>query len=153
MAHGESLASPCAAHGDVVAHDATWPRPNAATRRQCSPCAPVRHTAKSLFAVSCPVAHGENKLRRVLPGEHTANIYIFLEFPLQFFFLLYTLTICNYILKFHTIWNSFAIYSQLSAFIFIFPDAVKFELRLSEIVLENYGKIDIHVTKDRKSVV
>ena len=41
----------------------------------------------------------------------------------------------------------FAIFLQLTSFNFIFPDAVKFELRLSEIVEKKYGKNDIHVTQ------
>jgi len=35
----------------------------------------------------------------------------------------------------------FAIFLQLTAFIFIFMDAVKFELQVSEIVGKNIGKM------------
>ena len=41
----------------------------------------------------------------------------------------------------------FAIFLQLTAFNFIFPDAVKFELRLSEIVGKICGKNNFHVTQ------
>ena len=41
----------------------------------------------------------------------------------------------------------FAIFLQLTLFIFIFSVAFKFELRVSEIVGKKYQKIDIHVTQ------
>jgi hypothetical protein len=41
----------------------------------------------------------------------------------------------------------FAIFLQLTLFIFIFPVTFKFELRVSEIVGKKYQKIDIHVTQ------
>jgi len=46
----------------------------------------------------------------------------------------------------------FAIFLQLTAFNFIFLDAVKFELRLSEIVGKIYGKNDIHVTQPSRPI-
>jgi len=56
--------------------------------RQCLPCAAIRHTAKSGFAVC---------LRHT-----TNNLSFFSDFTLQIF-LLYKLIIFNYILKFHKI--------------------------------------------------
>jgi hypothetical protein len=41
----------------------------------------------------------------------------------------------------------FAIFLQLTTFIFIFPDVVKFELRVCEIVGKKYWRNDIHVTQ------
>ena len=41
----------------------------------------------------------------------------------------------------------FAIFLQLTLFIFIFPVTFKFELRVSEIVGKKYQKNDIHVTQ------
>jgi hypothetical protein len=41
----------------------------------------------------------------------------------------------------------FAIFLQLTAFIFIFSGVVKFELRVIEIVGKKYRKNDIHVTQ------
>ena len=117
--------------------------------RQRLPCVAVRHTAKPWFAVCLMLAHA-NRNFAVCQGcstRQTVCLFFFFQILLSKFFLVYTLTICNSIIKFHKVWNMFAIFLQLTTFNFIFPDAVKFELRLSKIVGIKYRKKDIHVTQ------